>query len=254
MCGRYASSAKPEDLVALFGVEYREPEETLAPDWNIAPTKPVWAVLDRPRRDSGSEEPVRQLRVLRWGLVPSWAKDPAIGGKMFNARAETVAEKPAYRRAFARRRCLLPADGYYEWHTYSAAEAKERGVKKQPYFIHTADGSPMAFAGLYEFWRNPEAPEDDPAAWIASCSIITTAAEEELAPIHPRMPLVLPSDRFDAWLDPSLTEPEAVRPLLEAPAPGRLAVRPVSAAVGNIRNNSAELMAEAEPAGGGTLF
>jgi putative SOS response-associated peptidase YedK len=254
MCGRYASSRKPEDLVELFEVARWDPQETLAADWNVAPTKDVFAVLERPVRDEGPE-PLRQLRVLRWGLVPSWAKDPAVGVKMFNARAETVHEKPAYRRAFSTRRCLLPADGYFEWHTPEKLPG-QKAPKKQPYFVTPKDGAEMAFAGLYEYWRDRNIPEDDPAAWLTTCTVITVAAEPELAHVHPRMPLILPRDRWDDWLDRSLTDADEAAALLVPPAPGLMELRPVGAAVGNFRNNGPELLerVEPEPEDAGMLF
>ena len=248
MCGRYASSRKPEDLVGLFDAVAWDPTETLAQNWNIGPTDPVYAVLERAPKGEG--EVVRQLRALRWGLVPSWAKSPGSGVKMINARAETAHEKPAYRRSLAARRCLLPADGYYEWFTPEVPPGTPKSrIKKQPYFITPADGSVMAMAGLYEFWRNRDIPSDDPAAWLCTCTVVTTAAEPALAPIHDRMPLVLRPDRWDDWLDPGLTDPEEARALLAPPPPGLLEARPVGPAVGNIRNNGPELTRELEPDG-----
>ncbi|MBC3842610.1 SOS response-associated peptidase [Streptacidiphilus sp. 4-A2] len=247
MCGRFAASRKPEDLAKAFDIAKWEPTEALAADWNIAPTKPVHAVLERPLK-GGGPEPVRQLRPLRWGLVPSWAESSDVAVKMFNARAETVHEKPAYRRSFASRRCLIPADGYFEWFTPPVEPGTPRSrVRKQPYFITPADGSVMAMAGLYEFWRDPKRTADDPEAWWATCSVVTTAAEPALAHIHPRMPLVLLPQVFDDWLDPSLNDPDHARALLAPPPPGLMEVRPVSAAVGSIRNNSPELVRFTEP-------
>lgn len=195
--------------MGLFEVKKWEPTETIAPDWNVAPTKDVYAVLDRPVRDSGSPEPVRQLRVLRWGLVPSWAKTPDGGARLINARAETAHEKPSFRRALTARRCLIPADGYYEWLTGSQErqleeQGKKKRSRKQPYFVTPADGSVFAMAGLYEFWRDATLPDDHPRAWWTTCTVVTTAAEttdlagydghgpRSLADIHPRMPLMLP--------------------------------------------------------------
>ena len=243
MCGRYAAGRKPEELVQLFDVETWEPAEALGPDWNVAPTKPVHAVLERPVRGAGPE-PVRQLRTLRWGLVPAWAGSPAAAAKMINARAETVHEKPAYRQPFASRRCLVPADGYFEW----------AGAGRQPYFVTPADGSVMAMAGLYEFWRDRAVPAEDPAAWWCTCTVVTTAAEPALAGIHERMPLVLPPDRWDAWLDPSLTDPDRARQLLVPPPPGRMEARPVSSAVGSFRNNGPELLLPVRPEAPPRLF
>jgi len=171
----------------LFGVTRWDTAETLAPNWNTAPTDNVWAVLERVDRDTG--ELSRQLRPLRWGLVPSWAKDPGIGSRMINARAETVDTKPAFLKAFVSRRCLLPADGFYEWVAIPAAEGK-KGFK-QSYFIAPADGSLLAMAGLYEFWRDHTRPEDDPLAWLTTTTIITTQATDAAGRIHDRMPLAI---------------------------------------------------------------
>ncbi|MEU1626288.1 SOS response-associated peptidase [Streptomyces sp. NPDC020096] len=260
MCGRYAASRKPEDLVGIFDVQKWEPTEALEPDYNVAPTASVYAVLERPEKGSASPDPVRQLRALRWGLVPSWAKSPEGGVKMINARAETLHEKPSYRRAFAARRCLLPADGYFEWVTGTQErQLEEQGVRKrprkQPYFVTPADGSVLAMAGLYEFWRDRTLPDDHPQAWWATCTVVTTAAEttalpgaedsggpRSLADIHPRMPLALPPDRWAAWLDPAITDTAVLRDLLAPPPPGMMRAYPVSTAVSNVRNNGPELV------------
>lgn len=190
MCGRYAASRRPEDLTGLFGVEKWEPTETLEPDWNVAPTKEVYAILDRPVKDADDQRPVRQLRTLKWGLVPSWSKSPEGAARMINARAETVHEKPSFRRPFVSRRCILPADGYYEWVTGAEErQLEEKGRKKrprkQPYFVTPADGSVFAMAGLYEFWRDRTLPDDHPAAWWVTCSVITTEAETSPSRSHP---------------------------------------------------------------------
>ncbi|HET7683269.1 MAG TPA: SOS response-associated peptidase [Marmoricola sp.] len=233
MCGRYASSRKPEDLVEEFDI--RGPvAPALEPDYNVAPTKEVYAVLQRPDSDE------RQLRVLTWGLVPSWAKDPAIGNRMINARVETVAEKPAYRRAFAKRRTILPADGYYEWYVTSQLTAKGKPVK-QPYFIRPRDGGVLAMAGLYEIWRDPDAAEDDPHRFRWTTTVITTTAEDELGHIHDRMPMMLPRERYDAWLDPSTSGADLLDQL-EPASPGLLEAYPVSRLVSNVRNNGPELL------------
>src|ERR1700683_4811055 len=150
MCGRYASARKRIELLEEFSVQRDRVPDDLQPDYNVAPTRPVYAVMDREQRkaadaDKPGEGVARELRVVRWGLVPSWAKDISIGSRLINARAETVDEKPSFRRAFARRRCLLPADGYYEWQVLENAGPRG-GKRKQPYFIHRADGGVMAFA------------------------------------------------------------------------------------------------------------
>ncbi len=245
MCGRYASSRRPDDLVEEFDVLDSHVSQALAPDYNVAPTKDVYAVLERPpsARDKDvpeDDDPVRQLRVLRWGLVPSWAKDPAIGSRMINARMETVADKPAFRRAFAARRCLLPADGYYEWYETQELTAKGK-PRKQPFFIRPADGSTLAMAGLYEIWRDPTRDEDDPERFRWTCTVITTDAADDLGRIHDRMPLMVEPDRWHTWLDPR-TDKDDLMALLVPAMPGRLEAYPVSPAVGNVRNNGPELL------------
>ncbi|MDT0200952.1 SOS response-associated peptidase [Nocardioides sp. AE5] len=239
MCGRYASSRQVTDLVDEFDVAEAMVETPLEPDYNVAPTKEVYAVLERPERADRPQQ--RQLRVLTWGLVPSWAKDPAIGNRMINARMETVAEKPAYRKAFAARRCLLPADGYYEW--YPTQELTKAGKpKKQPFFIRPADGGVLSMAGLYEIWRDPALPDDHPHPFRWTCTVITTDAEDDLGHIHDRMPLMVPADNWGSWLDPTTSGADLLD-LLEPAAPGRLVAHPVSALVSNVRNNGPELTA-----------
>lgn len=249
MCGRYAASRNPDDLVEEFEVDRVEVPERLEPDFNVAPTKDVYAVLTRRARDLPDDAPpVRQLRVLRWGLVPSWAKDPSIGSRLINARMETVAEKPAFRKAFAKRRCLLPADGYYEWYVAEQAPSQKPSARpaktppKQPMYIHPKDGGVLAMAGLYEFWRVPDTPPDDPGAWYATCTILTTEAEDALGRIHDRMPLLVERDRYAQWLDPDVDDPDLLRGLLIPAAPGRLDAYPVSTLVNNHRNNGPELL------------
>ena len=246
MCGRYASSRKPEDLVEEFEIDKVEVKETLAPDYNVAPTKPVYAVVERPPGSGGEDTeekhlPERQLRVLSWGLVPFWAKDPSIGSRMINARMETVHEKPAFRRAFATRRCLLPADGYYEWYP-TQLKTKAGKPLKQPFYIHPADGGVMAMAGLYEIWRDPTRDDDDPHRFRWTCTVLTTSAEDDLGHIHDRMPLLVEPERYGAWLDPTVSDPEDLLSLLVPAAPGRLQAHPVSTEVNNVRNNGPNLV------------
>jgi putative SOS response-associated peptidase YedK len=243
VCGRYASSRSPDDLVEEFEVERVDVPAPLAPDWNVAPTKEVYAVLTRARRDD--DVPHRTLRVLRWGLVPSWAKDPSIGNRMINARRETAASKPAFRRAFAARRCLVPADGYYEW--YTPEHVPGARVRKQPFFIHRRDGASLALAGLYEFWRARDADPDDPASWLTTMTILTTTAPDDTGRIHDRAPLMIEREHWQAWLDPTLTDPAAVDRLLVPAAPGPLEAYPVSTAVNNVRTNGPELVEPLPP-------
>jgi putative SOS response-associated peptidase YedK len=247
MCGRYAASRNPDDLVEEFEIRRIHPAveaAPLPPSYNIAPTDPVYVVLDRPPRDEPAQPPERQLRIARWGLVPSWAQSATVGSRMINARMETVAEKPAFRRAMAARRCLVPADGYFEWMRVDGG--------KQPYFIHPRDSAPLAMAGLYEFWRDRARAEDDPDAWLLSCAILTTRAEDTLGRLHDRMPLIVERGRYDGWLDPEAGDPHGLRALLVPAAPGRLDAYPVSRDVGNVRNNASYLVqplpADAPPA------
>jgi putative SOS response-associated peptidase YedK len=233
MCGRYVLATKPQQLALDFGAALAV--ELSEPDYNVAPTKPVPAVLVREDR--------RVLTALRWGLVPFWAKDPSIGAKMINARIETAAEKPAFRRSLAKRRCLLPADGYFEWRAPSADEAAvpERGAakraakpRKQPYYICSSDGGVLAFAGLYERWRDAEGNE------LWSASILTGAAAEPYAWIHDRMPLTVAHGDWEPWLNPALADPrEAHRLLVLEPA---WTATPVSDLVNSVRNNGPALI------------
>ncbi|MBE1587450.1 SOS response-associated peptidase [Nonomuraea angiospora] len=236
MCGRYASARKKHELLEEFEVEQDgDPEEELGADYNVAPTKNVYAVLSRVPKEA--QRAVRQLRIVKWGLVPAWAKDPSIGSRLINARIETVAEKPSFRQAFAKRRCLLPADGYFEW---MPVEGEKK--KKQPYFIHPEDGGVLAMAGLYEFWKDRSRTDDDPLKWLVTCTVITTDAEDELGRIHDRMPMMIERERWAEWLDPKVTDVEQASRLLVPAEQGRLTAYPVSTDVNNVRNNGPDLI------------
>jgi putative SOS response-associated peptidase YedK len=215
MCGRYASSRKPDDLVTYFEVE-EPPEEVLDPSWNVAPTDRVYAVVQRE---------TRQLRVLRWGLVPSWAKDPKVGSRFINARQESVATTPAFRSAYAKRRCLVPADGYYEW--------QQEGTAKQPWFLSLASGEPLAMAGLYEHWKAPD------GTWLSTCAVLTTSAPDEVGEIHDRTPLLVPREGWALWLAPDVAAPQG---LLVPGTSGVLDAWRVGTDVGNVRNDGAYLV------------
>jgi putative SOS response-associated peptidase YedK len=242
MCGRYASSASPDDLVEELSVEQDLTGGELKPDYNLAPTTAAPVVLQRPPRDDKAAKPVRQLRLLTWGLVPSWAKDPSVGSRMINARVESLLDKPAYRRAALTRRCLVPADGWYEWQKSPTAVDAKGKPRKQPFFIHLQDGGQLAFAGVFEFWRDKARADDDPLAWLTTYAIVTTEAEPGLDRIHDRMPVVVPRERWDDWLDPALDDPDRVRELLAPSEPGRFAAYPVSRRVGNVANGGPELL------------
>ena len=239
MCGRYASSMDPEDIVEEFELRTADLPRLQA-DYNVAPTKEVYAVLERPPK--GEQIAERQLRTMTWGLVPSWAKDPKIGSRLINARMETVAEKPAFRKAFEKRRAILPADGYYEWYVTEQLTAAGK-PKKQPFFITPKDGSMLAMAGLYELWRDPSKADDDPTRWLWTATVITTTAEDDLGRIHDRMPLMLPRSSYDAWLSPEPRPTAELLGLLEPASPGRLEAFPVSTLVSNVANNGPELVA-----------
>ncbi|MGI8888537.1 MAG: SOS response-associated peptidase [Nocardioidaceae bacterium] len=242
MCGRYASSRKPEDLVEEFEVVRADVPAPLEADFNVAPTKEVYAVFDRVPREAPAETAAeRRLAVVRWGLVPSWAKDTGIGSRLINARVETLADKPAFRRAFAKRRCLLPADGYFEWYPTEQVNARGKPVK-QPFFIRPADHGVLAMAGLYEIWRNEAVPRDHDDAFVWSACVITTSAEDSLGQIHDRMPMLVEPQGYDAWLDASVTEPGDFSDVLIPAAPGRLQAYPVSTMVNKVTNNGAELI------------
>jgi putative SOS response-associated peptidase YedK len=266
MCGRYASARKRQELLDEFRVERDRVTESLEPDYNVAPTKPVYAVLTR--KESGEREPaadqpaadqpaaagssdqapadrdaVRELRVIRWGLVPFWAKDVSIGSRLINARAETVSTKPAFRRAFARRRCLLPADGFYEWQAPGDGQIGDGPrPRKQPYFIHRADGGVLAFAGIYELWRDNAVGDGDPGAWLWTAAIITTRAQDDLGRIHDRMPMVIEPERWSDWLDPGQADDAKLHALLASAASGGLTSYPVSTEVNSVRHNGPGLI------------
>lgn len=234
MCGRYATTQTPDSINAEFEIAVANSLTATEPDYNVAPTVSAPIVVER--IPAHSPAPERHLKQARWGLVPSWAKDLSIGNKMINARSETVAEKPAYKRAFATRRALIPADGYFEW--YATAEVDRRGKPvKQPFFIRPRDGRVLVMAGLYELWRDPG---DD--SWVWSYTIITTSAEDSLGHIHDRMPLMVERDAYAEWLDPSPRPAGQLLDLLAPAAPGALEAFAVSTAVNNVRNNSASLI------------
>jgi putative SOS response-associated peptidase YedK len=266
MCGRYASARKAEDIAESFGIRPERVVESIDADYNVAPTDPVYAVVERVPRDEDTDQPARQLRVARWGLVPSWAKDPSIGSRLINARVETVDEKPAFRRAFAVRRCLIPADGYYEWWAATGADGKP---VKQPFFIRPRDGSILAMAGLYEFWRDRSARSDDQSddrsddqsdddGWLFTVTVLTTSAEDALGHVHDRMPLMVDPSGWSAWLDPRQGDQASARGLLVPARPGLLEAYPVSRAVNDVRNDGPHLIdpipAEELPADAPTLF
>jgi putative SOS response-associated peptidase YedK len=226
VCGRYANAVSARELEDLFTAC----DETggIQPNFNVAPTTTAPVVVVPPGQPAAGA----RVRTARWGLVPSWARDTAIGNRLINARAETVAAKPAFRAALRARRCLVPATGYYEWHRVDGAR---RG---QPYLVRPSDGTPAVFAGLYEVWRPPPGS----GATQVTFTIITTSAAGGLEFLHPRSPVLLPRASWSRWLDPCMDDPAAVTGML-APAPaGMLRAHPVSRRVGNVRNNDPQLL------------
>src|SRR5262245_61857510 len=224
MCGRYTLISAPEAIRALFDYE---DQPNFPPRYNITPTQPVAIVR--------FAEGARRFALVRWGLVPSWVEDPRTFALLFNARGESVNEKPAFRLAMRRRRCLFPADGFYEW--------RQAGRERRPFFVRSRSGGPIAFAGLWETWMGPNGEEMDTAA------IVTTTANRALASIHPRMPVVIAPDAFDLWLDCGNVDGETATALI-APAPDEaLEAYEVSPAVNHAANDAADLIAPADAAG-----
>ncbi|MEI2732933.1 MAG: SOS response-associated peptidase [Dermatophilaceae bacterium] len=276
MCGRYAAGKDRADLVEEFDVALdttSEPGRSVlanpqdppagTPDWNMAPSKRAPVVLTRAPRghaapDRPAQEPPavderrpapeaqRQLRLLTWGLVPSWAKDVKVGMRMINARTESVLDKPAFATALRRRRCLVPAQAWYEWQVSPTALDAKGKPRRQPFAVMRGDGATLAMAGLYEFWRDPAAPDGaDPMSWLTTFTILTTAAEPGLDRIHDRQPLVLDAPDWSTWLDPSITDLDVVAELLSGGEPGRFAAYPVSLQVNATRHNGPQLLAPA---------
>ncbi|MBD2580429.1 SOS response-associated peptidase [Oscillatoria sp. FACHB-1406] len=223
MCGRFTQTHSAESLARTFQLA-DIPQQ--APRYNIAPTQTVSAVI----HSEGTTE--RSFKSFHWGLIPSWAKDTRIASKLINARSETVAEKPSFRSAFRRRRCLIVADGFYEW--------QAREAKKQPFYIQVENGEPFAFAGLWETWK------DTTGESIESCTILTTEANETMQPLHARMPVILNPKDWDFWLDTSISEPEPLKSLLIPYQAEAMSAYPVSAKVNNPRYDRADCLERLE--------
>ena len=225
--------AGPSELARIFDAEVRDQAafDSLGPRYNVAPTQPVTVVV---QRDDG-----RSIELHRWGLVPAWADSAAVGSRMINARAETVATSSAFRASFLRRRCLIPADGFYEW--------RREGSKRMPFLIHTADDRPLGFAGLWAPWRDPSTGD-----WLLSATVVTTRANATVSELHDRMPVILSPDEWALWLDPEVGDVDLLRDLLRPAADDLLRLDQASALVNNANNEGAELLvpalAESEPA------
>ena len=220
--------ADPSDVTRIFDAEVREPEAfaDLGPRYNVAPSQPIAVVV---QRDEG-----RFLELHHWGLVPAWAKSVAAGNRLINARAETVATSPAFRTAFLRRRCIIPADGFYEW--------QREGRRRQPYLIHAADDRPLAFAGLWAPWRDPATGE-----WLLSAAVVTPTANAVVGRLHDRMPAILEPEAWPLWADPEIHDAGLLSDLLRPADEGLLTVQQVSPLVNNVNNEGRALLTLPEP-------
>ncbi|MFB7875861.1 SOS response-associated peptidase [Nocardia sp. NPDC056064] len=256
MCGRYATTTNPARLAADLdavdetGLDSAQPDAGVS--YNVAPTTQVLTVVERHEHGEPDDDPRLRIRQMRWGLIPSWTKAaepgvPAKGRPLFNARADKATTAPSFRDAAKHKRCLVPMDGWYEWLVESAPAEKGKAVKR-PFYMSHADGSLLYMAGLWSVWRDREQPDSEP---LLSCTILTTDAVGALAEIHDRMPLPMPREHWDAWLDPDHPAPAE---LLTAPTEAEVAAisaRPVSTLVNNVRNNGPELLAAETGDGGG---
>jgi putative SOS response-associated peptidase YedK len=224
MCGRFVQAERPETYAEFFSVDDVKVDR-LPASWNVAPTDRVYAVAEHDRR--------RQLGSFSWGLLPWWAKDRKMAARTINARAETIATKPAFRDSFTAKRCIIPADGFYEW---------ERKVKgKLPHYIFSSDGSPLALAGLWSSWKDPETEER-----VRTCTIVTGEPNVLVSPLHDRMPVVLPPGSWAAWLDPEIDDPERLQALLTTPPAAGMSEYAVSTLVNKVANNVPELITPLE--------
>jgi len=225
MCGRFTLTTSVRDLADLFQATEVELPAAL-PHFNIPPSAQVLAVRQLPGHAG------RQLVALQWGLIPAWAKDPSIGNRLINARAESAADKPSFRDAFRRRRCLVPADGFFEW--------KKQGGKKEPYLVRLRDGKPFAFAGLWERWQELDGKP------VETCTILTTGANDLVRPIYERMPVILETGAYAPWLDPALHDREKLLPLLDAYPAAKMTAYRVSGLVNNPRHEDAKCLEPSE--------
>jgi putative SOS response-associated peptidase YedK len=242
VCGRYAAKKDPALLAAEFDAVDATEGNGPDADYNVAPTKAVVALVQRhPRDEEGQPDPERterSLRVMRWGLVPHWAKDRKMGAKMINARADSAATKPAFRSSVTRRRCILPADGWYEW--------KRDGATKQAMYMTRRDETSLAMAGLWSTWHDPNGDPDAPP--LVSCAVLTTDALGQLTEVHDRMPLLLAEKDFADWLDPDRTDVTDLLAGHDMALIESLELRPVASKVNSVRNNGADLIARVDPA------
>ena len=243
MCGRFVSTAGPDRIAACFDsvvptdVDAALGAESLGENFNVAPTQDIYAVV---ADTSAPSEQSARVSAFHWGLVPSWAKDRKIASRMINARAETLAEKPAFKSLFAKKRCIVPMDGFYEWQPGSPdgpLNAKGKPLK-QPLFIHRHDGEPLAIAALWTAWKDPSDPE---GRFLHSTTLVTTAANDVMRPVHDRMPAILMPEHWATWLDPTNHDLEQLALLLDGGPPDLLEMHQVSTDVNNVRNNRRDL-------------
>ncbi|MEM8620921.1 MAG: SOS response-associated peptidase [Actinomycetota bacterium] len=232
MCGRFVATADPERIAAYFGAT--PAADGLGENYNVAPTQDVLAVVERPAGE-------RRVEAFHWGLIPSWAKDKKIASRMINARSETLADKPAFKGLFAKKRCIIAMDGFYEWRagTPDGPLDAKGNPRKQPMFVHRADDELLAVAGLWTAWRDPDDPQE---RWLHSVTVVTTAANDTMAPVHDRMPVLLAPDDWARWLDPEQRDPDRLLDLFDLDGDRSLTMHPVSTEVNNVRNNRAELI------------
>jgi putative SOS response-associated peptidase YedK len=228
MCGRFVASNAPAALADFFGAD--QPETELESRYNVAPTTDVYGVV-------ASRHGLRSIEVYRWGLVPSWAKDLRMGSTMINARAETVAEKRSFASSFRTRRLLVPMNGFYEWHAATGPKSA-----KVPVYIHAADDSPLAVAGIWSAWRTPDAPTGSSGEWLHTCAVITTVANGFISPVHDRMPVILERSLWDEWLDPSNDDLDGLVAMLRPADDDLLVMHRVGTAVNRVQNRGEELI------------
>jgi putative SOS response-associated peptidase YedK len=236
MCGRFVSTAGPDRIAAYFDtvLPTEAVAESLGENFNVAPTQDIYGVV-------ASADGSARVDAFHWGLIPSWAKDRKIASRMINARAETVGEKPAFKGLLKKKRCIVPMDGFYEWkpgREDGPLNAKGKPLK-QPMFIHSIDGAPLAIAALWTAWKDPDDPD---GRFLHSATLITTAANATMRPVHDRMPAILTADCWSAWLDPANDDLDALSSMLDGGPPDLLTMQPVSTDVNNVRNNRADLI------------
>ena len=237
MCGRFVSTSTPDAIAAYFGAT--ADVAPLGANFNVAPTHDIYGVV---ARAADPDAPLdKTVQAFHWGLIPSWAKERKIGARMINARAETLTEKPSFRGLVKNKRVIIPMDGFYEWKpgaTDGPRNAKVASLK-QPMFIHRVDGEPLAVAGLWAAWKDPSDPDH---RWLHSATVITTGANDLMSPVHDRMPVLVPRDRWDEWLDPGNDDIDALSDIFTATNDGALKMHAVSTEVNNVRNNAADLL------------